>query len=291
MSTSQGTSAVPAIADGALLLHLHGFKCAGTTFAWSLERALEGSLAYVESPEPGDRLDWRHVRDHLQQMEHRPQAVTSHLATLPPEGEVAALKVAFLRQPMARLSSAFRFQVHVQKSIEPVPFRSYLQSRTLTILANYQTRHLSPQEPMDWLLRKGWGLRPELIDLARRDLFVGVVERYDESIVALEHQLQSIGRPLDLAYPGRLNTTSSDTPQQDQDPELESSPVALALTELDQSLYRRAERRLEERLALIPDLEAKLSDFQRRRSELLENPPNVSMKPNSEWVHLPMPVA
>jgi hypothetical protein len=32
-------------------------------------------------------------------------------------------------------------------------------------------------------------------------LFVGIVERYDESIVALEHQLEQLGMPMDLAYP------------------------------------------------------------------------------------------
>ena len=31
------------------LLHLHGFKCAGSTFIWSLERATQGQLAYFES--------------------------------------------------------------------------------------------------------------------------------------------------------------------------------------------------------------------------------------------------
>ena len=29
------------------LLHLHGFKCAGTTLIWSSDRATDGQLAYL----------------------------------------------------------------------------------------------------------------------------------------------------------------------------------------------------------------------------------------------------
>lgn len=272
------------------ILHLHGFKCAGTTFTWSLERAFQGAVAYLESPEPGDRLDWRHARDYLEALEAPPGAVTSHLLTLPPQGACAALKVCFLREPLARLISAFRFQVEVQRSLEPMPIRTFLQSRLSGVISNYQTRHLSPQEPVDWLTRKGWGLRPELIDLQRHDLFVGLVERYDESIVALEYHLQQMGLDVDLAYPERLNTTDAKAKAWESDPELAASPVALTMTELDLTLYRRAEQRLDERLAIIPDLEGKLHHFSERRLMLREKPAVVALKPNSEWVHLPLPV-
>lgn len=271
------------------ILHLHGFKCAGTTFIWSLERATNGQLIYAESPRTGDRLDWRHVREHLEGLEQKPRALTSHLITMPPAGVVAKLKVAFLREPIARILSAYRFTTSVQHSAKPVPIGQYIDGMVKTTLANFQTRHLSPQEPNDWLLRRGWAARPELIDLHRNDLFVGLVERYDESIVVLESMLEELGMPMDLAYPQRLNTT--DESSNSRAGELHrSSASGLAVTELDLSLYRRAEQRLEERLAALPDREARLAAFQRRRLELAEQSPKVRVKPQTEWVTLPVEV-
>jgi hypothetical protein len=275
----------------ASLLHLHGFKCAGSTFIWSLERATGGNVLYLESPGSGDRLDWRLVRDHLAGLDRIPQAITSHLICLPPPGTIAALKVAFLREPMERIASAYRFQTRVQKTLEPVGFRDYLVSLQRGTLANFQTRHLSPQEPADWTLRKGWGARPELINLRREDLFVGLVERYDDSIVALEHQLEAMGRPMDLAYARPVNTTREPSQGGDKpaspEAKLAHTAVGLAVTELDLSLYRRAEERLDERLANIEGVDQRLEDLLQRRAALMERPPAVQLKPQNLWTTLP----
>ncbi len=279
------------------LLHLHGFKCAGTTFIWSLERATAGNVLYLESPASGDRLDWRLARDYINDQALGPQAgpdgpplaVTSHLITMPPPGAVARLKVAFLREPMARIASAYRFQTRVQESVKPMPFAQYIDGLVRSTLANFQTRHLSPQEPADWRLRQGWAARPELIDLGREDLFVGLVERYDESIVALEHQLEEMGMPLDLAYPEAKNTTRPNS-QNGRGGLPGENPHGLFVTELDLSLYRRAELRLDERLSVVPDLERRLGAFQQRRQALSTSPGrgHVQLKPESEWVCLPI---
>jgi hypothetical protein len=276
----------------ATLLHLHGFKCAGSTFIWSLERATGGNVLYLESPGSGDRLDWRLVRDHLAGLASVPQAITSHLICLPPPGTIAALKVAFLREPMERIASAYRFQTQVQKSLEPMSFRDYLISLQRGTLANFQTRHLSPQQPADWVLRNGWGARPELINLGREDLFVGLVERYDDSIVALEHQLEAMGRPMDLAYARPVNTTREPSQGGDKpaspEAKLAHTAVGLAVTELDLSLYRRAEQRLDERLAGIEGLERRLAHLRQRRTALSERPPGVQLKPQHLWTLLPV---
>lgn len=271
------------------LLHLHGFKCAGTTFIWSLERASAGKVLYVESPSSGARLDWRLVQEHLREqapdVAGAPLAVTSHLITLPPPGAVARLKVALLREPMARIASAYRFQTEVQDSLQPMPFAHYVEGLVRSTLSNYQTRHLSPQEAVDWQLRKGWAARPELIDLNREDLFVGLVERYDESMVALEHQLEQMGMPMDLAYPEAKNSTRP-VSQNGNGDRLEGRPQAMFVTELDLSLYERVQRRLEERLQAVPDLEQRLGAFQQRCQALAARPAHIQLKPQAEWVCL-----
>lgn len=267
------------------LLHLHGFKCAGSTFAWSLERATQGGLLYVESPRPNQRLAWQRIRDHVQALEEKPAAITSHLATLPPQDQLARLKVAFVRDPLQRIISAFRFETTTQNKHGDLSFEAYLKRHSRGALANYQTRHLSPQEEKDWDRRKGWSARPELIRLKRPDLFVGVVERYDASIVVLEHRLESLGIRLDLAYPQPMNTTRQ---QAADEIVIERLPSQLVLdaTELDERLYQRACALLEQNIRLIPDFEARLEAFRIRCAALHDQRPAIRLKPSQDWLRL-----
>jgi hypothetical protein len=262
------------------VLHLHGFKCAGSTFIWSLEHACDGAVGYFESPAVNQRLAWEHVEKHLHANASRPRAITSHLITLPPPGAVARLKVAFLRDPIARLESAYRFQRHVQNSIGEISFHDYVEQVCKGPLANYQTCHLSPQLKDDWTKSLGWAARPERIDLHRSDLFVGLVERYDDSIIALEYQLEQLGIPLDLSYPQAFNTTRE---------HLKPPPCSqtiLEFIEIDAHLYQRVNCRLDERLAAIVDLAPRRSDFLQRCRRLREDPPPVRIKPNRDWTFL-----
>lgn len=269
------------------LLHLHGFKCAGTTLIWALQRHYGDALGYVESPDSGSRLPWQCLAAALPQRPFR--AVTSHLITLPPPGQLAHLKVAFVRDPIARLASAYRFQRDLQQPrpdwIEGLSFEGYLEQMVRSSLSNYQTRHLSPQEPADWQLRNGWGARPELIDFERPDLFVGVVERYDDSLLVLEALLAARGTPLDLAYAFARNTTEA-TPQDRADEQALHSHGDLFMTELDRSLRRRADERLDRHLAALPDLDDRRQGFRRRCAALAADPPDPTLRGQEHWDYL-----
>lgn len=269
------------------LLHLHGFKCAGTTLIWALQRHYGDALGYVESPDSGSRLPWQSLAAALPQRPFR--AVTSHLITLPPPGQLARLKVAFVRDPIARLASAYRFQRDLQQPrpdwIEGLSFEGYLEQMVRSSLSNYQTRHLSPQEPADWQLRNGWGARPELIDFERPDLFVGVVERYDDSLLVLEALLEAQGTPLDLAYAFARNTTEA-TPQDRADEQALRGHGDLFMTELDRSLRRRADERLDRHLAALADLDDRRRSFRQRCALLAADPPDPTLRGQADWHYL-----
>ncbi len=267
------------------MLHLHGFKYAGTTFIWSLERATGGQMAYLESDQPNRRLPWQRVCQHLRTGTRQPLAITSHLVSLPPQDELAVLKVALLRQPLARLLSAYRCETRVQNKHKQLSLENYIRRHSRGVLSNYQTRHLSPQQDEDWHDIRGWEARPELIDLERLDLFVGLAERYDESIVALEHMLQDLGIWFDLTYPRAMNATRSD---QDVELTAESLPRELLLesTELDVRLYQRVAARLDERIENIVDFEERLHSFRARCEQLSKSSPRIKVKPPQEWKRL-----
>ena len=269
---------------------MHGFKCAGSTFIWSLERATEGHLMYLESDEPNLRLPWQRAKKHLSSLKQKPIAITSHLIALPPQDELATIKVALIRQPLARIISAYQFEVDTKDKHKGLTFDAYLRRYLRSNLSNYQTRHLSPQQEEDWNDRNGWGARPELIDLDRPDLFVGIVERYDESMVTLEYILDQKNISIDLSYPHPKNTYRSRSKRRKNETQVEAGTPPKQLrkdaTELDESLYRRAEERLNRYIDTIPDFEQRLRAFQERCTKLKRNPPPVKIKPPKAWIRL-----
>lgn len=273
------------------LLHLHGFKCAGSTLIWSLERASGGKLTYMESPTANQRLPWQRVRSHLEETGERPLAVTSHLITLPPGGALAQLCVAFLRDPWKRILSAYRFERDVNKTLNGRSLNDYVAKFCQGPLCNYQTSQISPQDlDVDQELHpggRGWIPRLELIDLQRQDLFLGLVERYDESIVALEYQLEQLGHPLDLAYPRAMNTTvASGKPADLEAVDVDLRQRFLAAAALDVQLHQQVGARLEQQLAAIPNLAERLLIFQERCQQLRDQPSIIRLRPYAEWTFL-----
>ena len=109
---------------------------------------------------------------------------------------------------------------------------------------------------------------------------MGLVERYGDSIIALEHQLEQLGFPLDLSYPQALKSTREN---------LKPPPFSQTIVEffeMDAHLYQRVNCRLDERLAAIAGLASRRSDFLQRCRRLREDPPPVRIKPNRDWTLL-----
>ena len=268
------------------LLHLHGYQCAGTTLIDSLERACSGRVAYVETQRANERLAWEQLSMHLDQLPQQTRAITSHLITLPPQGKVARIKVAFLRHPIARIIAMHRLH-GPQDCLEPdQSLATYAEGLSGTILANAQTRWLSPQDASTWGMHHGWGLDPEHINLLREDLFVGLVERYNESIVALEERLRKIGLVMNLAYINSFEAEASEY-KKAQILEASSDDPWHSLCALDFSLYQRASDLLDDQLGQIPNLQARLEDLEHRCTLLKEHHPAGNLiKPTDQWLRL-----
>ena len=260
------------------ILHMHGFKCAGTTVTWILERNFPGSVAYVESKARGDRLDWRRLSELVNLGSAR--AVTSHLISPPCEGSgLTKLNLALVRDPRDRLVSAFAYQRRTGSLPQGVlTFREFLARIRNSTLANYQTRHLSPQDVGGWEARNGWQLRPELIDLDRQDFLVGTVERFDETMVLLERRLRGHGVPFDASYPTAKNTTP---PVRDA----HRNAVPVDMVELDEVLHQRVDLQLTSEFS-NPDMQAHLEDFRTRCDDLGSTSPRVRIRPPEDWTYL-----
>ncbi len=259
------------------ILHLHGFKCAGTTFTWILEKNFPGQVAYVEARGRGDRLAWQDVSSRLDLSPYR--ALTSHLITLPEAGKgPARMNIAFVRDARERIESAYRFHRKTNSlAHSDETFAQFVERIETSALANYQTRHLSPQDDGGWDKRRGWQLRPDLIQFDRDDLFIGVVERFDESLIVIERLLAAAQITFDAAYPSAMN--KSETGER-------FSGIPISAVELDDVLHDRAVTQLEHWMTNLAITERTVREFRERCASLTKSNTDVSLMTPDQWTYL-----
>ena len=182
------------------LIHIHGFKCAGTTIEKILNREYE-DLLLVESSDGGQRLFYNDIPKEILNV----KAISSHL--LAPSRGRKALQICLIRDPIERLVSAWRFQSSVVKDIDD-NLRQYILKYKNSILSNYQSKLLSFQKKSE-SFSSGWDIDLDFDFLFGDDFFVGTVERFDESMVIIEERLKDRNININLSYPNKTNTTSN----------------------------------------------------------------------------------
>jgi len=257
-----------------VLVHAHIFKNAGTTFDASLRRCF--GECFVDHRDDQAFLKDRnaYLLDYLG--EHpQVQALSSHSLHFRITGQpgLTLHPVYFLRHPLARVWSVYRFE-QAQTGVDTEgPRRAkeldlnrfvdwYLQEGSPATIRNINTIFLS-----------GTGPSPDHMDdkyraaaqyLASGQAHICLVERYMDSMLVLEEMLGNVFSGLDLAWVRRnVSTSKPSQPVGESVHELldQLDPaVALKLhegNEHDLALYHQANALLDARLADISDLERK----------------------------------
>jgi hypothetical protein len=267
-----------------VIVHYHIFKNGGSTLETILQRQFGTRFARLHGATPESTLDFEDLADFL--IERREiAAVSSHHLRYPKFAirRMALFDCCFLRHPLTRLHSVYTY------------LRGINSSDSLCLHAHEQT----PREFMQWLLDRfpnivsniqvtqlgnaGLFTRPaNEADLARaiavlQDMAIpGLVERFDESLVAAEYFLNPAFPDISLEYaPQNISprgisfqpgiSTSDD--RQALLRELWGDDIyqELAhLNQLDLALFQRAEDEVLRRFDLVPGREARLLDFNRR---------------------------
>jgi hypothetical protein len=271
-----------------ILLHGHIFKNAGTTFDWSLERSLGNDFLDHRD----DKLMRERGREHLATIiDERPtlRALSSHFLCFPfpDRADLQYHPVFFLRHPIERFRSVYAFERRQEadtrgaRMAKEKSFADYVEWRLRDnvprTIRNYQLSNLTGQHNYP----PSGPVPPRWREIARRRMeetaCVGVVDRYDESMVVFEAALEEHFPHLDLAYI-RQNITQIDAAAQiDERVEqtlAELGPLAdeaLAANALDLELYEAANGKLDAALGRLADREQRLEAF-RARCERLRNP-------------------
>ena len=266
-----------------IVLHGHIFKNAGTTFDWSLRQNFgEGFLDHRE-----DKLMLEDGGSHLRQLVHENQALcalSSHHMTrdLPVLRGVMFLPVYFLRHPLARMRSVYAFEREQQAdtpgavAAKEKNFRDYVSWRmrpdVRRTIRDYQTVYLAGQHDFTSSRDIATAHFPAAVKNLNAAALVGIVERYDESMVVLEEILRESFPRIDLSY------IPQNVAAHRKGDECDGATVAGVLDELgglqkqaidensfDLALYQMAGQRLQSRIDRIGAFPAKLESFRSRR--------------------------
>jgi hypothetical protein len=233
------------------VIHLHTFKCAGTTFALDLAKNFGPKFKCV------DPIN-RSLRFRLEDVEHHSlfegiEITSSHTIIPPTPSKDGPMIIGFVREPSSRLLSAWHFYRY-QEKLPEFPFSAYLKRQSK--IKNYQSRVFSHQIFSENDPHKGWELRTDQT-MFGRNFFVGVVERYAESMVVIEFLLSKKG----FDFRGDVNARENSMPIAKVAPDVE---IPNDYINIDAILYQRCSSLLDAYTQIIPNFPERLLEIQNR---------------------------
>ena len=272
-----------------VIVHGHIFKNAGSTLDWSLDRSF-GS-AFLDHRDDAAMRQGRalYLARLLRDAPHL-LALSSHFLCCPlPEVDGLRLHpVYLLRHPIERFASVYAFErrqdapTRGARAAKEKTFAEYvawrLRKDVRRTLRDYQVSHIAGRHdaPAELACPVAW-IRTAFERIEACEC-IGVVDRYDESMLVFEARLSAVFPGLDLAYVAQ-NVSANVSPI--------GAPAALAarvravlddLGELaaeaighnsyDLALYRCANQKLDAALAALNDVEDRLAAFRERCARL-----------------------
>lgn len=182
-----------------VLLHLHIFKNAGTTFDRALSKLFQDQMISYDTENPGGRISIEHLTE-VQQAHPNSRVITSHQVGLPTPvySGVMFHPVFFLRNPIERIQSCYHFEKDVQKLMaDDVTMEMYVQRnlnnpkinacfgiQLATIADNRYIKNWSRDELTDVVINSA------LNNMQTARCF-GLVDRFDESFDFICHRLKA----------------------------------------------------------------------------------------------------
>jgi hypothetical protein len=285
----------PSGPDRRVILHHHLFKNAGTTVDWILRRNFGANFC-----DHRDDRDMKKGAEYLGGFIARNsgvRAISSHHMTLPlPElSGVKCLNLVMFRHPIERVTSVYSFErkqvrAHTPGAIKAreLDLRDYVLWRMTpsagATIRNFQVRRMLPPR------EKGVEAISEIemeaaIKFAGSLEMLGMVDRFDESMVLFEHYLANHFKDIDFAY---VIQNVGQSPVFDRTRRIDSLRVEIGddafdllveSNKRDLELYSWVEKEFERRIMAIEDFEVKLEKFRLRCGmEGSRNHPNLYLR-------------
>jgi hypothetical protein len=272
----------------AVIAHGHIFKNAGTTFDWSLQRNFADNFLDHRDDKQMRERGTRHVAELLEKNAQL-QAISSHHLChhLPELPDVKIFPVYLLRHPIERIDSVYNFERRQQadtagaKAAKEKSFADYvawrMQSGVPRTIRNYQTIYLAGMHNYSKDAEPGLDIFGMAMTAVRNTPYIGLVERYDESMVIMEHHLREPFPSLDLAYV-RQNVSRRGFMERRHN-SVKSVLKRLGTLQktvidnnsLDLAIYQLVNRRLDGMIQSIDNFDEQLRNFRSRCEQLAQS--------------------
>jgi hypothetical protein len=265
-----------------VIVHYHILKNGGSTIESILRREFGHAFATVHGPRASSTLGGRELAGFLRDHPHT-SAISSHHLRYPKPflRNIVVFDCCFLRHPLDRLHSFYNHLRHTD-STDPLCLRAReLSPRAFMQRLVAESPNFASEVHVTQLARSGAYTRPAHpsdLEKATRVLnemaIPGLVEMFDESLVAAEYFLRPAFPELSLEFvPQNVRRSPAMTITEREKELADLWGVTLydevaRLNQLDFELYRRAERELKRRLALIPKFQERLQNFTARCNRL-----------------------
>jgi len=273
---------VPVAGARRVVVHYHIFKNGGSTIEYILERVFPGRFAALDGADPDAVLDAEDLTAFLDQYPGVAAVSSHHLRYPKPVSRRTVLfDCCFLRDPLARLYSSYN---HFRRCDPESPYSRWARTYSAREFAKRlidEAPHLASNVQVTQLANAGAFTRPaneqdlERASAVLREMAVpGLVEMFDESLVAAEHFLRPAFPGLRLEYIAQ-NVSQAGARAPDDAREYweslwgrELHGLLRRMNEMDLELVRRARQEIERRLSQVPRAEEKLRDLRARCERL-----------------------
>lgn len=263
-----------------ILIHNHIFKNAGSTIDWALQKNF--GQGFVDHR---DNDSMRKGKDYLGPYLTQNKsilALSSHHLSLPlPDLEkTQLLKIMMFRHPIERVTSVYNFErkqkgdstpgvIHARK----LGLKDYIvwrmQPEVGATIRNFHVKMSLPNNQ-----RTNETITQETMEIAKQFLssveMLGLVERFDESMVLFEHNLKSLFPWIDLSYVAQNIGQNQKENRTERIERLKSDigeevfELLLVKNQSDMELYSWVEREFETRVNKIDDFREQLTAFRAR---------------------------
>jgi len=244
-SNSNIDSSVKSKLDKMIAFH-HLYKCGGTTINWILQKNYPGHVLYCEKKEI-EHVQLSSLADHLKMSTVDYAALSSHLINYEATAYCSFI-FTFIREPASRILSAYNFDVSSGTYSDNLD--SYIDARD-----NQMSRILGK----DFI---------DSTNNGQNNIFCGILEQFDESLVCIENILLDRGVKIDLSYPGALNAGSrlhKKNPNLIQSLSNQQKERIYTLNSKDVLLYVSQENSLRNHMNKLPEFPNMLKEFKLRK--------------------------
>jgi len=265
-----------------VILHFHLFKNAGSTVEWIFTQNFSPNVVRMDTDHPSKILSNEVVLNYLH-AHPKVKFFSSHQLRLPiPESShFQFIPSLFIRHPIDRISSIYSFNrrrsdintvgVAKAKSLSLNDYLKWNFQVKNNVVRNFQVLFLSDKRGSTIPNEEDFRVA---VNRMKSFPVLGVVDRFDESIVLAQEFLRKYFPKIDMSYV-KQNISSERSLDLSESIEKEKSKVEknvmnelVEKNQLDLKLYLKTNQELDNRIKTIDNFDEKLRSFQKKCQKL-----------------------